>query len=89
VVVGLARDLGEKALAEVPARPRRQLHREEGHVPGRVPAPEARAELDAVDGDRLAGLEVDVLEPKVAVAVPDAALPDPLLEACRLALQGP
>ena len=67
-------DLGEEALAEVPARPRSQLHREEGHVPRRVPVLEARAELDAVDGDRVAVLEVAMLEPEVAVAVPDATL---------------
>jgi hypothetical protein len=50
---------------------------------------ESRVELDAVDDDRVRGLEVDMLEPKVAVPVPDPPLLDPRPEAAGFPLQDP
>ena len=80
VVVGRQGEGGQEPLREVGARSGGQLHGQERHVGGRVPATESLVELDAVDHDRLGVLEVDVLEPEVAVPVADPPLLDPLLE---------
>ena len=89
MVVGRQGEGGQEPLGEVRARSGGQLHGQERHVGGRIPVAESLVELDAVDDDRVGVLEVDVLEPEVAVTVTDPPLLDPRPEAAGFPLQDP
>ncbi len=68
-VVALACVAGEQPLGEVDVPVPRQVHRQEREVGAHVGEPEAVVELDAVDDRRALAVQVNVLEPQVAVSV--------------------
>jgi hypothetical protein len=75
---------GEQPGRQIAAVVGLEIHGQEGHVEGRIPAAQARVELDGIDHPhrvRVAVLEVDVLEAQIAVPV--AGRGRALLEARR------
>jgi hypothetical protein len=89
VVVGRQGEDGQEPLREVGARSGGQLHGQERHIRCCIAVAEALVELDAVDHDRLGVLEVDVLEPEVAVPIANPPLLDPRPEAAGFPLEDP
>src|SRR5262249_40761515 len=78
----------EKSFLQVDAALKGEVHRQERDVGAHVGEAEAFVEFDAVDDGGLArGVDVNMLEPQVAVAVADASGLDALFEQRAVSLQ--